>query len=330
MNEFLAGILNSINGVVHNYGWAIVIFTILVKVLLFPFDYKSRKSMRKMQAIQPEVSRLQRKYANDKEKLNQKTMELYKQENVSPMAGCVPLLLSMPILFAMFGAMRLIANTELAKQAIDFLVNSAQINEGWLWVRNLWMPDSPFYAAVADQANLRQVPTEVWQTVFATLDATKVEFLAGLGEGIAITAENIDGDMIFAALSQNTAYIGQMELWATMPRVNLIFMQLNIFANPNGWFLLPLLSVATQFLLMAVQPQTMATGDAQAASTNKMMKYFMPFFSLMICFSYNAGFALYWVVSNLVACVLGYGMNKYFETQEKKKPIETIGEGSIK
>ena len=329
MNEFLAGILNGINSVVHNYGWAIVIFTILIKVLLFPFDFKSRKSMRKMQTIQPEVSRLQKKYANDKDKLNQKTMELYKQQQVNPKAGCVPLLLSMPVLFAMFGAMRLIANTELAKQALDFLANGTQLNEGWLWVRNLWMPDSPFYAVVADQASLKQVTPELWQTVFAGLEAGLVESLANLGEGFAITAETINSDAVFAALSQNAAYISQTELWATMPKLNLIFMQLNIFAHPNGWFLLPLLSVATQFLLMSFQPQTVAA-DPQAANTNKMMKYFMPLFSLLICFSYNAGFALYWVTSNLISSVQGYAMNKYFEAQEKKKPTETIGEGSIK
>ena len=328
MNEFLAGILNSINSVVHNYGWAIVIFTILIKALLFPFDFKSRKSMRKMQTVQPEVARLQKKYANDKDKLNQKTMELYKQHQVNPMAGCVPLLLSMPVLFAMFAAMRLIANTELAKQALDFIANGTQINEGWLWVRNLWMPDSPFYAVVADQASLKQITPELWQTVFAGLDAATVNVLANLGEGLAITAETINSDVVFAALSQNAAYISQTTLWATMPKLNLIFMQLNIFAQPNGWFLLPLLSVATQFLLMAFQPQT-AT-DPQAASTNKMMKYFMPLFSLMICFSYNAGFALYWVTSTLIASAQGYGMNKYFEAQEKKRPTETIGEGSIK
>lgn len=109
MNEFLANVLSGINSVIHNYGWSMVVFTILIKMLLLPFDYKSRKSMRRMTALQPQVAKLQKKYANDKEKLNQKTAELYRREKINPMSGCVPMLITMPILFIMFAAMRIIA-----------------------------------------------------------------------------------------------------------------------------------------------------------------------------------------------------------------------------
>ena len=72
INTFLAGILSGINSLVHNYGWSIVVFTILIKLVLLPLDLKSRKSMRRMTSLQPQVAKLQKKYANDKEKLNQK------------------------------------------------------------------------------------------------------------------------------------------------------------------------------------------------------------------------------------------------------------------
>ena len=109
MNEFLKGILDGINVLFGNYGWSIIVFTVLIRVVLFPFDYKSRVSMRKTTKIQPQMAALQKKYANDKEKLNKKMAELYKKEHINPLSGCLPVLLTMPILFAMFAAMRMIA-----------------------------------------------------------------------------------------------------------------------------------------------------------------------------------------------------------------------------
>ena len=69
MTGFLTNILNGINGFVNNYGWAIVLFTIFIRLLLLPLDIKNRQGMRKMQKIQPELNKLQKKYANDKVKL---------------------------------------------------------------------------------------------------------------------------------------------------------------------------------------------------------------------------------------------------------------------
>lgn len=84
MNEFLKGILDGINTVIGNYGWSIVVFTLLLRIVLFPFDYKSRVSMRKTTKLQPQLAALQKKYANDKEKLNRKMSELYKKERSTP------------------------------------------------------------------------------------------------------------------------------------------------------------------------------------------------------------------------------------------------------
>ena len=121
MNDFLVAILNGINSVIHNYGWSMVVFTLLIKLILLPLDYKSRKSMRRMTKLQPQIAKLQKKYANDKEKLNQKSAELYRKEGINPMSGCLPMLVSMVILFIMFAAMRTVANTEMASQALGLL-----------------------------------------------------------------------------------------------------------------------------------------------------------------------------------------------------------------
>lgn len=323
MNEFFAGILNGINTIVQNYGWSMVVFTILIKLVILPLDYKSRKSMRRMTALQPQLSKLQKKYANDKDKLNLKMSELYRKEKINPMSGCLPMLISMPILFIMFAAMRMVANNELAKQAIDLIVNGVQSNEGWLWVKNVWMPDSPFYSILSDASSLKLIPADIWANVLGGQNSAALAQLATLG----IDAATINGETVFAALQKTAAYANEMALWAPMPSVNLIFTQLTVYANNNGWFILPILACVTQFLMTATQPQQPQV-EGQP-NTGKFMMYFFPLFSLFICASYNAAFSLYWVVSNVFAWVEGLVLNKIFEKQEKESKA-VIEEESIK
>ena len=325
MNDFLVAILNGINSVIHNYGWSMVVFTLLIKLLLLPLDYKSRKSMRRMTKLQPQIAKLQKKYANDKEKLNQKSAELYRREGVNPMSGCLPLLVSMAILWIMFAAMRTVANTEMASQALNLLTTGTQANESWLWIKNIWMPDSPFNPVIADNANLRMIPADIWAKVFVSLDPASVTALAQYG----IDAATISGETVFAALQTLPIYAQETQLWATMPQLNLLIVNLSIYAHNNGWFILPILAAVTQYLMTLSQPQTTADPNNPAAGTNKFMKYFFPLFSLWICSSYNAIFALYWVVSNVFAWVQGLVMNKMFEKMEDNQ-LETAGEGTLK
>lgn len=325
MNDFLVAILNGINSVIHNYGWSMVVFTLLIKLILLPLDYKSRKSMRRMTRLQPQVAKLQKKYANDKEKLNQKTAELYRREGINPMSGCLPMLVSMAILFIMFAAMRTVANTEMASQALGLLTTGTQTNESWLWIKNIWMPDSPFNPVIADSANLRIIPADIWAKVFASLDPASVTALAQYG----IDAATISGETVFAALQTLPVYAQETQLWATMPQLNLLIVNLSIYAHNNGWFILPILAAVTQYLMTLSQPQPAADPNNPAASTNKFMKYFFPLFSLWVCSSYNAIFALYWVVGNVFAWVQGLVMNKMFEKMDENQ-VETAGEGTLK
>lgn len=99
----LGYILGFIYDFVGNYGWALVIFTILVKVILLPLTLKQQKSTIKMQQVQPKLKELQETYAADKQKLSEETMKLYKEYGVSPMSGCLPLLIQLPILFGLYG-----------------------------------------------------------------------------------------------------------------------------------------------------------------------------------------------------------------------------------
>ena len=92
--------------VIANYGIVIVLLTIVVRLVLIPLTISQTKSMAKMQKLQPELKEIQKKYKDDKQKLQQETMEFYKKNNVNPLAGCLPLLLQMPVFFALFQALR--------------------------------------------------------------------------------------------------------------------------------------------------------------------------------------------------------------------------------
>ena len=106
LKQFLALLLTTTDKYVGNFGVSIIIVTILIKIALLPLTLKQDKSIKEMKKIQPELEKLKEKYANDKQMLNIKTMELYKEHKVNPLGGCLPLLLQLPILFALFGVLR--------------------------------------------------------------------------------------------------------------------------------------------------------------------------------------------------------------------------------
>lgn len=92
--------------VIANYGIVIILLTIIVRLVLTPLTISQTRSMARMQKMQPQIKELQKKYKDDKQKLQQETMEFYRKNNVNPLAGCLPLLLQMPVFFALFGALR--------------------------------------------------------------------------------------------------------------------------------------------------------------------------------------------------------------------------------
>ena len=95
-------VLNFFDKYIHNYGVSIILLTILVKILFWPLTHKSYKSMKEMQKLQPRMAKLREKYKNDKQKLNQEMMALYKTYKVNPMGGCLPMVIQIPVFFALF------------------------------------------------------------------------------------------------------------------------------------------------------------------------------------------------------------------------------------
>jgi len=94
--------LKFLYGFVHNYGVAIIIITIIIKIIFWPLGNKSYKSMKEMQALQPHMNELREKYKNDKARLNQEVMQLYKSHKVNPMGGCLPMVIQIPVFFGLY------------------------------------------------------------------------------------------------------------------------------------------------------------------------------------------------------------------------------------
>lgn len=345
MNDFLKSILDGIHMLIPSYGWSLVAFTLLIKLCLLPLDYKSRKGMRKMSALAPKQAELQKKYGHDQEKLNRKLQELYKKEGASPLAGCWPMLLSMPILFAMFGAMRYMANEQLVQQTFDILLTGEVAMEPFLWVKNLWMPDSPFSAAWPNLQSLQMVEEKQWLTIFSTLTADQISALAAAINVPELTAASFaKGDAlkatieaIGATLTAMPAYVEQTSIVPYL-RVNLLVTEFAVVKGYNGFFILPILSAVSQYVMTKLteqknpQPAPAANGQQQPNS-GAFMKWFFPLFSLWICASSTAAFALYWVVTNLFSLVSTLLINWKLDRDEKlaaENPAVVSTKGGIK
>ena len=102
--DFVVHVLNAIYGVVGNYGVAIIIVTILMRIIVFPLTLKQEKSMKKMRDLQPELDKIKEKYKDSPQEYQQKTAELYRENGVNPLGGCLPLLIQMPIFVALYWA----------------------------------------------------------------------------------------------------------------------------------------------------------------------------------------------------------------------------------
>ena len=120
--------LKSMHGFIPNYGFVLIVFAFLIKLIVYPLTKKSYQSMSAMQAVAPEINELKEKYKSNPTKLNQATMELYKKRGVNPLGGCLPMLLQMPLLFALFQVFR----TTIELRAEPFI---------W-WITDLSSPDT--------------------------------------------------------------------------------------------------------------------------------------------------------------------------------------------
>lgn len=139
ISNYMGQLMLWLYNIIGDYGYAIVAFTLITKILLLPINIKQTQSTKRMNEMQPKMKAIQDKYKNDKNKLNEKLMELYKEEKYNPASGCLPSLIQLPIIIALFNVLR-----EPAKYV--FVPASgiayADIAKGFLWMTDIGMVET--------------------------------------------------------------------------------------------------------------------------------------------------------------------------------------------
>ena len=248
----------------QNYGIALILFALVIKLVLFPFNLKGKKSMIQMNLLSSKMQQLQKQYGKDRERYNLEIQKLYEKEKVNPMSGCLWSFIPIIFLMVLYGIIRE-PLTYLMNVPADMIETVAEItgvaNSGTY-------PQIAMLKAIADPAMLEQVKAALGESAGAGLFSMNVEFL-----GI------------------NLANIPQLNFWSAEGGL--------VWGN-IGLFLLPLVSVGTSLLSMYVSMKTnqMNRGgeqNDQMAKTNRTMMIFMPIMSLWIGFTVPAGLSIYWI-----------------------------------
>ena len=143
--------LNWLHGYIGNWGWSIVVLTLIIRLILFPLSYKGMLSMNKLKDLAPKMKELQEKYKDDKQKLQMHMMDLYKKNGANPMGGCLPILLQIPVFFAIY---RVLLNAIELKGA-----------EWVLWIHDLSLKD-PYYILPITMGILMFLQQKITPTTF--------------------------------------------------------------------------------------------------------------------------------------------------------------------
>ena len=280
-----------------SYGFALIVFSVVVQLVLLPMTAKSKKSMMKMSRLQPQMQELQRRYADDPQRQNQALQNLYKEEGVSMGGGCLWSLLPMLILLPLYTVVRqpivymLHESLDVAEQIIAVLQNAAP---------EAFSANSYYHQITAAQLLNQGQYTEI---VKAAIPALSEATLAGID---------------FTFLGINLGAIPPFNVFAA-----------TFWCWPNiGLFLMALLSAGNQVVTMwisqkmndslvtnkdGIQDQETAK-NSQTAQTSKVMMYTMPLMMLWIGFTVPASLSLYWFVGGVVRTAEDVILNKRYRT----------------
>ncbi len=237
-------LLTVLYGFTHNYGVAIILLTIFIRLILYPLMQKQMVSMREMQKIQPLMKAVQEKYKNDKERLNKELMALYKEHKVNPMGGCLPLLIQMPILILLFQTLRVfkyhIPNTEI-------------IDGGFLWIANQYnVMENGELVAKAGLALSERLITLPGSGIFGIEYIGILPFLVGVTMYIQQKMTSTGGT---AAGKDGGSSQQTQKMMTIMMPLMIGFMS---FSLPSGltlyWFTSTLLGIGQQYLINKKAP----------------------------------------------------------------------------
>ncbi|MBI3356478.1 MAG: membrane protein insertase YidC [Nitrospirae bacterium] len=187
-------VLRFINDYTHNYGLTIIILTIGIKLLFVPLQYKSYKSMKQMQVIQPKVAAIQEKFKEERDRLNKELIKLYRDHKVNPVGGCLPMVLQMPVFVALFNILYM---------TID--LRQAPLG---LWITDLSVQD-PYYVLPIIMGGTMMIQQKITPT---TMDPTQAKVMLLLPAFMTFLFINFPAGLVLYWLTNNTLTIGQQIL----------------------------------------------------------------------------------------------------------------------
>ncbi|MBQ3497161.1 MAG: YidC/Oxa1 family membrane protein insertase [Oscillospiraceae bacterium] len=280
-----------------SYGWALVLFTLAVKLVLLPFQLKSKRSMMRMSGLQGQLKEIQQKYANNPTKMNEEMQRLYMETGVKPMSGCLWSFLPFPILIALYSIIRqplthfMLVSSETLEKVTAFASEIGYVASG---------------GAGYEQIGLAKFISEHF-------DAFSAKF-----EGII----NLD----YHFLGMDLSLVPQ-EHWGEVMTGGWPII---------GLFLMPVISAVLSFMLSKASMKTNPSGDADpAARSMKMMMWMMPLMSLYIGFILPGALCVYWIANSVFSFIQEVLMNKFFskrmaeEEEERARRIKEDRERRI-
>ncbi len=310
-----------------NFGLAIILFTIITKLLLFPLQLKSKKGMLDQQRIAPKMAALEKKYKNNKQKYSEEVQKLYKEEGVSMLGGCLPTLLVLVIILGLYGVIY---------KPVYYLMtekDKAVVQDVALQLQSDY--ENGIYIKKTDDAEtwMQRLNEQIRTNDNGQRDASRVNEL-NLAQALAGNVDRLK------ALKPE---------YKNLFEINFNFLGLDLGEQPsykpfNLLAILPVISAVTAYLMSFLTQKlngnaVQSDAAASAANTSKSMLYFMPIMSLVIGFTLPSGLTLYWIVNNILSGVQEpllmlvakkrYGVVEAEPVKGKKKPkpvIETTGE----
>ena len=285
-------LLLTLYNLVGNYGVAVFLFALVVKIILLPFQMKSKKSMMRMSALQPQVQELQKRHEGNPRKLQEETSKLYKEEHVNPMSGCIWSLIPFPILLALYRAIRFPLTTMMG-------VSSDLLAEGGALTAKLTeMGFSSSANAAYIQLQQSQFISENWSKFDFTTISEKLQFIN------------------YKFLGVNLGELPKLKFWEN-----------GLTWAAIGLFLIPIVSAVLSYLQMQISqkstPQTGTTQQqAQSAQQMKTMNLMMPLVSLYICFIMPAALGIYWIFTSLLGIIQDVILNKVYGKQMEAERAE--------
>ena len=275
----------------NSYGVALILFTLVIKLIMLPFQMKSKKSMMRMSRVSGQMQELQKRYAKNQAKFQEEMQKLYEEEGVNPMSGCLWSLIPFPILIALYSIIRqpITHFMMLSKDVLQTVVQSAA--DAGVNLTNIVMMDKAT-GTPALKAGLYQ--------------------LASYGQINLVKAVQEMG-------------LSTPEGWFDM---NYNFLGLDLTATPWGYvknftftwavigvILIPILAGLSQFVFSKLTMKTQPQADAAGGASMKSMMYMMPLMSVYIAFIMPAALGVYWIAQSVFSLIQEAILNKTFSAK---------------